>query len=370
MGGPGGGGPAPRAPSCFRRRARSSGAFATALLSQASPDVFEPLPAVLSAAEFIEHHKNRPEQDDHDHYPDHLSPALVHLIRGTRESTRGRRGRFGYTADVDGFRPPGRALVRRPGPRLAEGLVTYRPRERVDLGRARLQWEEYVASVRAAGWEVVEVSPADACPDAVFVEDTVVMHGDLGVLGRPGVRSRRGEVAGTEATLRALGYRRHAVAAPATLEGGDVLKTANKVYVGRTARTNDAGIRQLAAILEPRGVSVVSVPIATVLHLKSAATALPDGTIVGYRPAFDDVSVFDQFLEVPEEAGAHVVDLGGVSLLMSRRAPRSAELLARRGYRPVLVDIGEFEKLEGSVTCLSVRIRHAPSAARESFVGG
>ncbi|MGX1611769.1 N(G),N(G)-dimethylarginine dimethylaminohydrolase, partial [Streptomyces celluloflavus] len=94
-----------------------------------------------------------------------------------------------------------------------------------------------------------------------------------------------------------------------------------------------------------------------VLHLKSAVTALPDGTVIGYPPLVDDPGVFPRFRPVPEESGAHVVLLGGDKLLMAAGAPRTAELFAGLGYRPVPVDIGEFEKLEGCVTCLSVRLR-------------
>ena len=94
------------------------------------------------------------------------------------------------------------------------------------------------------------------------------------------------------------------------------------------------------------------------LHLKSAVTALPDGTVIGYPPLIDDVTVFPRFLPVPEEEGAHVVLIGGDRLLMSANAPRSAALFRDLGYTPVEVDIGEFVKLEGCVTCLSVRLRH------------
>jgi dimethylargininase len=87
-------------------------------------------------------------------------------------------------------------------------------------------------------------------------------------------------------------------------------------------------------------------------------TALPDGTLIGYPPIIDDPHVYDRFLAVPEASGSHVVLLGGHKLLMAAVAPRSAELFADLGYDPVLVDIGEFEKLEGCVTCLSVRLRH------------
>ncbi|MGH3369227.1 MAG: N(G),N(G)-dimethylarginine dimethylaminohydrolase, partial [Nocardioidaceae bacterium] len=102
---------------------------------------------------------------------------------------------------------------------------------------------------------------------------------------------------------------------------------------------------------------VIGVPVTKVLHLKSAVTALPDGTVIGYPPMVDDPDVFPSFLPVPEEAGAHVVLLGDGRLLMASSAPRTADRFAALGYHPVPVDIGEFEKLEGCVTCLSVRLR-------------
>jgi dimethylargininase len=94
-----------------------------------------------------------------------------------------------------------------------------------------------------------------------------------------------------------------------------------------------------------------------VLHLKSAVTALPDGTVIGYEPLVDDPAAFESYLTVPEEAGSHVVLLGEDRLLMAASAPKSAELFRELGYTPVVVDISEFEKLEGCVTCLSVRLR-------------
>jgi dimethylargininase len=94
-----------------------------------------------------------------------------------------------------------------------------------------------------------------------------------------------------------------------------------------------------------------------VLHLKSAVTALPDGTIVGYPPLVENASMFPRFLAVPEESGAHVVLLGEDRVLMAADAPRSAELFAGLGLTPVEVDVSEFQKLEGCVTCLSVRLR-------------
>jgi dimethylargininase len=127
--------------------------------------------------------------------------------------------------------------------------------------------------------------------------------------------------------------------------------------VGVGGRTNAEGAAQLQTHLEPFGVTVVRVGLTKALHLKSAVTALPDGTVVGWAPVVDDPGFFPHFRAMPAEGGAHVVDLGDGRLLMSDSAPRSADLLADLGYTPVVVGISEFEKLEGCVTCLSVRLR-------------
>ncbi|MCX3058592.1 dimethylargininase [Streptomyces beihaiensis] len=250
-----------------------------------------------------------------------------------------------------------KALIRRPGPRLAEGLVTHVEREAVDTDLAFAQWREYVAALESDGWETYLVEPADDCPDAVFVEDTVVVFRNVALIARPGARSRREETAGVEQAVARLGCSVNWVWEPGTLDGGDVLKIGDTVYVGRGGRTNAAGVQQLRAVFEPLGARVVAVPVSKVLHLKSAVTALPDGTVIGHERLVDHASLFPRFLPVPEESGAHVVLLGGDRLLMAASAPKSAELLSDLGYDPVLVDISEFEKLEGCVTCLSVRLR-------------
>ncbi|MFE4664807.1 dimethylargininase [Streptomyces sp. NPDC056716] len=253
--------------------------------------------------------------------------------------------------------PSKKALVRRPGPRLAEGLVTHIERTGIDTGLAAQQWDAYVAALRAHGWETAEVAPADDCPDAVFVEDAVVAYRNVALIARPGAESRREETPGVEEAAAGLGCSVNWVWEPGTLEGGDVLKIGDTLYVGRGGRTNAAGIQQLRATFEPLGARVVTVPVSKVLHLKSAVTALPDGTVIGHLPLLDTPSLFGRFLPVPEESGAHVVLLGGDTLLMAASAPKTAELFQDLGYAPVLVDISEFEKLEGCVTCLSVRLR-------------
>ncbi|MGC8480009.1 MAG: dimethylargininase [Acidimicrobiales bacterium] len=252
------------------------------------------------------------------------------------------------------------ALVRRPSPKLADGIVTHIERQPIDLDHAFEQWNGYLATLENAGWELIHVVPEDSCPDGVFIEDTVVMFGNIAVLTRPGAEARRAEVASVRDHVRNLGYRFRAIEAPGTLDGGDVLKVGRTVYVGHGGRTNGQGIRQLRGILHPFGYRVIAVPTSSVLHLKSAVTALPDGTVIGYQPLVDVPSLFPHFLPVPEESGSHVVDLGEDRLLMAAGCDRSVALLRGLGYEVVQVDISEFEKLEGCVTCLSVRLRTAP----------
>lgn len=253
--------------------------------------------------------------------------------------------------------PSRTALVRRPGPRIAEGLVTHIERSPVDAALAQRQWEAYVGVLRTHGWETVEVQPADDCPDSVFVEDAVVVFRNVALIARPGALSRRPETAAVEEAVTALGLSVNRIREPGTLDGGDILKIGDTIYAGCGGRTNGEGVRQLRSVFEPLGARVVAVPVSVVLHLKSAVTALPDGTVIGHPALVDDPAVFPRFVPVPEEAGAHVVLLGAGRLLMAASAPRTAELLAGFGYEPVVTDIGEFEKLEGCVTCLSVRLR-------------
>ena len=249
------------------------------------------------------------------------------------------------------------ALVRRPSPQVAAGLVTHLARQPVDYAVAEQQWTAYVSSLASAGWQTVEVPPADQCPDGVFVEDTAVLFGDLAVVTRPGAPSRRPEIDALPDVLRRLDLEVSLLEEPATFDGGDVLKVGADVYVGQGGRTNAAGIRQLRRLVEPRGYRVVAVPVTKVLHLKSAVTALPDGTVIGYDPVVDDTRIFPRYRSMPEESGAHVVVLDNETVLMAADCPRSIALVESIGYDVVSVDIGEFEKLEGCVTCLSIRVR-------------
>lgn len=255
---------------------------------------------------------------------------------------------------------PGRiALVRLPATNLADGELTHLERTPVDAELADTQWEQYVAALEAEGFTTVEVPAADDHADSVFVEDALVMLGSTAVITSPGAQSRRGELDGVREAVAGLdgAVTVASISLPGTLDGGDVLKVGKTIYVGRGGRTNAEGIRQFRAIATAAGYTVVAVPVTRVLHLQSAVTALPDGTVIGYGPNVEHPELFERFLAVPEETGSAVVVLSEDAVLMASSAPLTAALIEDLGYRVVTVDVSEFEKLEGCVTCLSVRIR-------------
>ncbi len=249
----------------------------------------------------------------------------------------------------------GTALVREPASTLADGIVTHISRSPVDVALARVQHAGYVGALAASDWTVEQAPIADDCPDSVFVEDGVVVCEDLAVLARSGAPARRAEVAGVAQAVGSLGLRSARIEEPGVLDGGDVLQVGRTVYVGRGGRTNGEAIRQLRGLLAPLGRTVIAVPLSNVLHLKSAVTALPDGTFL-MMPGLVPAELFPAVRPVTEEGGCHVVPLGGDRVLIAASAPLTAELLDDIGFTPVVVEIGEFEKLEGCVTCLSVLV--------------
>lgn len=255
---------------------------------------------------------------------------------------------------------PGIALVRQPTESLVDALVTHIERTPIDFAKALDQWHGYVDAMRAAGWEIVEVAPDPACPDAVFIEDTAVVAGQTALICQPGAKSRRPEVGPVATALNDLGYELHHVDGEATIDGGDVLKVGTKMFIGEGGRTNTAGISRAREVFKPVGYDVVAVPNHKVLHLKSAVTAVGD-QVIGYEPAVTSVDAFPNFLAMPEEPGAHVVDLGGGQMLMAANCPDSSRIVADLGYEPVTVEMTEFDKAEGCVTCLSIRLRTSPT---------
>src|SRR5262249_48138304 len=163
---------------------------------------------------------------------------------------------------------------------MNDAVRTFIEVKEIDLDRAALQHADYRRALERAGAKVVVLDTSVAHPDAVFVEDTAVVLDDLVVLASMGTTSRRGEVDGVEVELRRHRAQFARIEHPATLEGGDVLRVGRTLFVGATRRTNSAGREALASLARAHGYEVRNVAVNGCLHLKTACTALPDGTIL------------------------------------------------------------------------------------------
>jgi dimethylargininase len=247
------------------------------------------------------------------------------------------------------------AITRAVGPGLGDCALTFVDRQPIDLARAETQHAAYNEALRRAG-AIVDVLPGDAAlPDSVFVEDTAVVLDEAAVVTRPGSPLRQREVPAIGVTLFA--YRKLLrIVAPATLEGGDVLRLGRDFYVGISSRTNEEGFSQFASIVRAFGYRATPIEVKGCLHLKTAVTALDAETLL-VNPSWIDAAALPvvRLLVVPpdEPFGANALVVNGV-VHLSARWKRTKELVERSGFSMTALDVSEFEKAEAGLTCLSL----------------
>jgi dimethylargininase len=247
------------------------------------------------------------------------------------------------------------ALTHAPSPKMESCELTYVLRAPIDLELARSQHANYCQMLRECGAEVTTLTANLDLPDCCFIEDTAIVLDEVAVLASMGATSRRAEPAGIEPELRK--YRKVLrVELPATFDGGDVLRVGRSLFVGKSSRTNDEGIKALVEIAVRFGYKVLPVQLKDCLHFKSACTALPDGSLL-VNPAWLDLDALHSFDLVPippEEAFAADVLTIGTIVCVEAAHPRTAELIRSRGFEVKTIDLSEFAKAEGGVTCLSI----------------
>ncbi|HMC57462.1 MAG TPA: arginine deiminase family protein [Gemmatimonadaceae bacterium] len=250
------------------------------------------------------------------------------------------------------------ALTRAVPATIVDCELTHIARTPIDWVRAKQQHADYEATLRALGCTVQRLPELPDHPDSVFVEDAAVVFDECAVITRPGALSRRDE---TESAAAVLGGMRklHRIAEPGTIDGGDVLLVGRRVYVGISTRTNRDGARQLADALSPYGYETIQVEVRNCLHLKSAATALPDGRVI-VDPDQIDPRVFRDTecvtVHAGEPAGANVLAIDQ-AVLVPVAAPRTRWRLEAEGFNVVPVDASELAKAEGALTCCSLVLR-------------
>lgn len=248
-----------------------------------------------------------------------------------------------------------RAITRRPGPDFARGLTTAGLGP-PDLDRACAQHAAYAAALRRLGLAVIELPALVSFPDACFVEDTAVVTPEVAVIARPGADARRGEERTIEPLLAR--YRKiERIEAPGTLDGGDVLVTGRRALIGVSSRTNADGAAQLARLLRAHGYDVDTIEVAAGLHLKSSVNALSGRTLLATsafagHPA---LAGFETIVVDDEESYAANTLLVNGHLLAPGGFPRTRRALDGVGLPVVELDLGEFRKMDGGLSCLSLR---------------
>ena len=252
-----------------------------------------------------------------------------------------------------------RAIVRAPGANLAAGLTT------VSLGapvyrRALEQHEAYCTVLELCGLTLKRLTADQRYPDSTFVEDTAVLTKRCAVLARPGAPSRAGEVESISKALAPVYGQLHSIREPGTLDGGDVCEAKNHFFIGISERTNEAGARQLAELLSTFDYTSSLVDIRDVrgiLHLKSGLAYLGDRQLVlidelQHRPEFDGYDLIH--IADGEEYAANCVNING-RVLVAAGYPELERNLRLAGYETVALEMSEFQKMDGGLSCLSLR---------------
>jgi dimethylargininase len=248
------------------------------------------------------------------------------------------------------------ALARLPADSAVRGL-TSAGLGAPDMQQMRAQHRDYLRILESIGLEVSLMQPDDHFPDSCFVEDTAVVTQSIGIITRPGAVSRRGEEQAVEPWLATHRPIEHIVA-PGTVDGGDVLVTGERVLIGLSARTNAKGAGQLAEILEAEGMRCIKLPAGNALHLKSSVNELGDDRLL-VTPDFADCAELRNFecTVVPAEES-----YAGNSLWINGRVvvptgfAKTRKLIDALGIETIEADVSEFRKLDGGLSCLSIRL--------------
>jgi dimethylargininase len=247
------------------------------------------------------------------------------------------------------------AIIRKPGKNFYQGITTANFGE-PSYQRILEQHADYVENLKKLGLQVIELAVLPEYPDAYFVEDVAVVTPDVAVITNPGVKTRNGEQAHIEPVLGR--YRKIArIEPPGTLDGGDVLMVGNHFFIGISERTNHPGAEQLGKILEGYGNTWNSVPVGDGLHLKSSVSWVSEGTLligtpfIG-KPEFDD---YDQIeVDIDESHACNTLWIND-TLLTPKGFPKTREKLERLGLPIIELATSEFNKMDGGLSCLSIR---------------
>lgn len=250
-------------------------------------------------------------------------------------------------------------IVRRPCRAMVEGITSNPELGKPDYERALQEHDDYIAALKQCGVEVTVLEADERYPDSCFVEDPALITKNCAIITNPGAESRNGEKNEIIGAVKKffkdedIEY----IKSPGTLEGGDVMMVGDHFYVGRSARTNEEGIRQLTEILERHGMTCSEVKLEKVLHLKTGVNYLENNNML-VSGEFIDKPEFQKYnLTVIPEEEAYAANCIWVNdtVIVPEGYPAVLEAVQNLGYKTLIVDTSEFRKLDGGLSCLSLR---------------
>jgi dimethylargininase len=252
------------------------------------------------------------------------------------------------------------AIVRLPGANFSHGLTTSTSKSAPDVSKALEQHAAYCSALQECGLRLTMMDADPQYPDGTFVEDTFVIAERVAIATRPGAKTRMGEVTAVAAALRGFRPDWEQIEAPGTVDGGDICQAEEHFLIGLSTRTNEAGAAQLAAILERHHYSTSTVDIrghATLLHLKSGIAYLGERCffVVHGFPAIDAIADAERIVVAQSEAYAANCVRVNDQVLIAAGFPGAATALKERGVRVRALEMSEFAKMDGGLSCLSLR---------------
>jgi dimethylargininase len=249
------------------------------------------------------------------------------------------------------------AIVRTPAKSIVEGLTESKALGAPNYEQAIIQHQSYIDSLKMCGLDVTVLEPCEEYPDSTFLEDVALITPSCAIITRPGAYSRRGEVKEIESVLRNRFNNVKVIEAPGTLEGGDVMMVGNHYYIGLSNRTNLEGAKQIIEILNKYGMSGSTISLNKMLHLKTGLSFLENNNLIVCGEFIND-SRFDQYnsIEIPEsESYAANCIWVNEFVIIPLGYPITKEKIRNAGYTVLETDVSEFQKLDGGLSCLSLR---------------
>ncbi len=248
------------------------------------------------------------------------------------------------------------AFVRTPAKSLADGITTAGLGE-PDYDLTLEQHGRYVDALKSCGLIVIVMDADDRYPDSMFVEDAALLMPNCAIVTHPGALSRRGEVAAVAYQLREFYDTVEAIQPPATVDAGDIMMVGDHCYIGLSERTNQEGAAQMIKFLQASGYSGSTVSISESLHLKSSVSYLENNNLVvtGELRGKSEFADFNHIeIDHSERRAANCVWINN-HVLMASGYPQSREKIRAQGYPVIELGVSEFEKLDGGLSCLSLR---------------